>query len=89
MGYLLPVQHYQYTSYHDRTGKMKVDPYPVEKLYQSQLPLAYQKQQKPPTANTSPISRKKLYSPTAIHQAAIEKIITDITGKGKYVNEKV
>ncbi|WP_226037630.1 hypothetical protein [Aquibacillus saliphilus] len=83
MGYILPVQQYQYEQYHSRTVRTKHDPYPIENLHRAQLNTMY-KNSKQPNVNTN-----SLYTPAAVHKSAEEKIFAEITGIGKNISEHV
>lgn len=40
MGYIMPIENYQYQQYHQRVTNKKRDPFPIEKLY----PIPFQQQ---------------------------------------------
>lgn len=41
MGYILPIENYQSTNYHNRVIHPDRDPYPIERLYPVQLDMSY------------------------------------------------
>ncbi|MRH43410.1 hypothetical protein GH741_12040 [Aquibacillus halophilus] len=85
MGYILPVSTYQYEQYHTRSVKQEQDPFPIERLHKTQLSMMYNsmKQQEQQS------SGRNLYVPSNIHKSATDKIYADLTGLGRYFNEKI
>lgn len=94
MGYVLPVNNYQYSNYHARVTQPKRDPYPIEQLYPIQLDMDYQKNIEDQTTDISELStkyknnsEKSALAPT--HTAVTEQTYTDLTGAGKFVNQVI
>lgn len=81
MGYVLPINHYQYYDYQIRTIKEKSDPFPIEKPYKTILRTDYhdnhRNQINIKSSDHSGINLSKPRPPTA------ESIYAELTGKGR------
>ncbi|TMN23142.1 hypothetical protein FH966_09740 [Lentibacillus cibarius] len=80
MGYLLPVNHYQYRDYQRRVTKDKHNPFYIDKPNKT-IPVAkYQNTDK---------GRKRDVPLILTTPTDIEAIYTEITGKGRHINQLV
>ncbi|UOQ86491.1 hypothetical protein [Gracilibacillus salinarum] len=92
MGYIMPVENYQYQQYHQRVTKEKRDPFPIEKVYPVQHDTTYEESQtnreevlpypaqgnhRRLVMNEQPESKRKAH------------IYAQVTGKGKHFQAKV
>ncbi|MBO8156301.1 MAG: hypothetical protein H0Z32_07580 [Bacillaceae bacterium] len=91
MGYILPIQHHQYQDYHKRTIRTNKNPFFLEGPFPVELNSKLKEKK-----NKEKKSKEQRKPLTAIYAArnvhAIEhseKILAELTGKGKHVNEKV
>lgn len=85
MGYLLPVNHYQYYDYQRRTVKGKQDPFHIEKPSKIIMEANYQDyhgNQVEPDGNTS----LKMSTPKL---PATDHLYAQLTGKGRNFNKYV
>ncbi|WP_066187140.1 MULTISPECIES: hypothetical protein [Gracilibacillus] len=85
MGYIIPVDHYQYQQYQNRITQTKRIPYTVEKLYPSQFDRQYyeimsehQKAREERSKRKKQASTSQKYDP--MQQ---ETVSAEITGKGR------
>ncbi|SFD39257.1 hypothetical protein SAMN05216238_101124 [Lentibacillus persicus] len=87
MGYILPINHYQYYDYQRRTIKEKQDPIHIEKPYKTILRTEYNNQLRNQTAtgqnNNTDLKLTKPKSPAA------EKMYAELTGKGQHFSTTV
>ncbi|GAB2532795.1 hypothetical protein [Gracilibacillus alcaliphilus] len=92
MGYIIPVDNYQYQQYHQRVTQPKQDPYPIEKLYPSQFDLHYDRILTGDKAMTGYSQRDKHTVQTESPKLTTEKhteIYAEMTGKGREFEAKV
>ncbi|MGN8644579.1 hypothetical protein ACTNEO_00660 [Gracilibacillus sp. HCP3S3_G5_1] len=87
MGYIIPVENYQYQQYHNRVKQEKSDPFPIEKLYPIQLAMHDRKQQtKEETKKVkSDVQKQKKRKRKQVleHESNVEQTIyAEVTGKG-------
>jgi len=93
MGYILPIENYQYQQYQNRVTQPERDPYPVERPYPAQLDMAYEKQ----FANEDdyvpdsdiPTKMKQGLVVTNHTTSSTEKIYAEMTGIGRTINKTV
>lgn len=87
VGYILPINHYQYKDYQQRVTEDKQDPYYIEKPYKAILEAKHQdiarKEGRLETTRESSYKLSAVKSPTA------EKIHADVTGKGRYFSDSI
>ncbi|MCT2535675.1 hypothetical protein NC661_06625 [Aquibacillus koreensis] len=83
MGYVLPVDNYQYQQYQNRVVKTKQDPYPIEKPFKTQLSMSYMDQEKQLEKH---VEHKKK---TNVTGHAVDFVYTEMTGKGYFINERI
>ncbi|SFL36355.1 hypothetical protein SAMN04487943_101173 [Gracilibacillus orientalis] len=86
MGYIIPVENYQYQQYHNRDTRRERDPFPIEKLYPIQFGMHYKQERtrEEPKKVVIPQQKKR------VHQQITEKesqtkhhtIYAEVTGKG-------
>lgn len=90
MGYIMPVDNFQYQQYHKRVVKQKRDPYPIEKLQRIQFGIRY-KQEKTKEASYQWYSDAQVKFRTEKSAAYTLKgeIYADITGVGKNYEAQV
>ncbi|WP_186576022.1 hypothetical protein [Aquibacillus kalidii] len=90
MGYILPVENYQYMEYQKRVTKEQHDPFPIEKLYPTYFHLTYneEKNQKQEYQG-NPRQFTKQKTTQSIDDKLVEKIQADLTGKGKLFSENI
>ncbi len=90
MGYVLPIENYQYQNYHQRVTQPKRDPYPIDQLYQVQLDMAYQKETEERETtelyNKQPLTMIAKLPEHSLSEVS-EEVYTELTGAGKYVNK--
>ncbi|MYL50126.1 hypothetical protein GLV98_11570 [Halobacillus litoralis] len=99
MGYILPVNHYQYQDYQIRTTQHERSPFVLEKVFKTTLD-SKMKHNHPHgqdhvadhlgtsihvTKNTHAVNSVH----PSIHRSDSEKILSNITGKGRYFSETV
>ncbi|TGB05196.1 hypothetical protein [Halobacillus salinus] len=97
MGYIAPVNHYQYKDYQQRTVKTEPSPYSLEGVFKATLDSKLEEHHQPREQDRIDYleARKKtLYTPNNIHIArsmdlSHEKIYAKLTGKGTNFSETV
>ncbi|MDX8045811.1 hypothetical protein SH601_07385 [Gracilibacillus sp. S3-1-1] len=87
MGYIIPVEHYQYQQYHNRVQRSTQDPFPIERLYPIQLGMHDRKMK-------TKESFKKRKMTSSIKSQPSELVVHDtayagVTGKGKHFEASV
>ncbi|SHM40844.1 hypothetical protein [Gracilibacillus kekensis] len=93
MGYIMPVENYQYQQYHNRVTKNERDPFPIEKLHPIQFSMRYKQERskeeqkrkyipKTKQRNMNRIPEEENYHPK-------QKIYAEVTGKGVNFQAKV
>ena len=95
MGYIAPVTNYQYSQYAERVNSQGYDPYrfvPINRIKPSTNPREYDH----PILNgqTHPIKRSKMSQEQSISSGKnknerLEKLQSQLTGKGIFYNESV
>ncbi|SDQ89271.1 hypothetical protein SAMN05216232_2442 [Virgibacillus subterraneus] len=87
MGYILPINHYQYKDYQQRVTEDKQDPYYIEKPYKAMLEAKHldiaRQEGRLRTIKDSGYKLSAVKSPTA------EKILADVTGKGHHFSDSI
>ncbi|CDQ21001.1 hypothetical protein SAMN05192559_106216 [Halobacillus karajensis] len=99
MGYILPVNHYQYQDYQTRTAQHERSPFVLEKVYKVKL---NQRKHQQTRENGCQNDQKQLSSIQFPNQMHVVKkgrtdmdqtnhciILFEITGKGRYFSESV
>ncbi|RWZ55118.1 hypothetical protein EQV77_10730 [Halobacillus fulvus] len=96
MGYILPINHYQYQDYHHRTIQKERSPFAMEKVIKASLEhkFRYDYDQPNPQVRRNVYQKppkQSLYAPesTRFSPGAHEKIYSKMTGKGRYFSENV
>lgn len=101
MGYIAPVNHYQYKDYQQRTVKTERSPYSLEGVFKATLDSKLEEDHQPREQDRidyQDMTDKSLYTPKHIHVTqsvnqsslmAKGKIYSDLTGKGKNFSESV
>ncbi|WP_208590201.1 hypothetical protein [Gracilibacillus suaedae] len=85
MGYIMPVENYQYQQYHNRVTREERDPFPIERLYPIQFGMRYKEERtkEKPKRIIIPQQKKRRR-----HQVTVQKsqpnhmIYAEVTGKG-------
>ncbi|KAB8139085.1 hypothetical protein F9U64_01425 [Gracilibacillus oryzae] len=87
MGYILPVDNFQYQQYHNRVTKTERDPFPIEELYPIQFNMDYESEklkEKTGQKYESPeVFGKQSSSYISSSSIKNEKIYAQVTGKGR------
>ncbi|SFA82816.1 hypothetical protein SAMN04488072_102157 [Lentibacillus halodurans] len=87
MGYLLPINHYQYYDYQRRIIKERPDPFHIERPYKTILRAAYHDHHRSQVSiNSKERPDLKLRGPKL---PEAEKIYAEMTGKGRYFSNSV
>lgn len=92
MGYIIPVENYQYQQYHQRVTQPKQDPYPIEKLYHSQFDLHYNRaltREGTMTRNSHQANNPIQTAAPKLRSEKHTEIYAEMTGKGKKFEAKV
>jgi|GEM_PF-3397007 len=100
MGYILPVNHYQYKDYHDRTIQTERSPFMLEQIFKTTLDnrLKQQEQSREEDRLEYQEMSRKLFTSKDMHavknpwkpaEPAHEKVYSDVTGKGKHFSESI
>ncbi|GGM24628.1 hypothetical protein GCM10011351_07960 [Paraliobacillus quinghaiensis] len=93
MGYILPIENYQYQQYQNRVTQPQRDPYPIERLYPAQLDMAYEKQSTNEddyiTDSDKPEKKKQRLAMTNHTTSSAEKVYAEMTGIGRTINKTV
>ncbi|MCA0969562.1 hypothetical protein LCM20_03020 [Halobacillus litoralis] len=102
MGYIAPINHYQYRDYHERTVKSEPSPYTLERVFKATLDSKLEEKHGQPREQDrldyQDARKRLLYAPPSIHVThtlsesqtrAKEEIYSDLTGKGKNFSETV
>lgn len=95
MGYIAPVTNYQYSQYAERVISKGYDPYrfvPINRIKPSANPREYD--QPLPNGQTHPIKKSKMSQEQSLSRIVnkngrLEKLQSDLTGKGMFFNESV
>ncbi|QGH35600.1 hypothetical protein GI584_16790 [Gracilibacillus salitolerans] len=85
MGYIMPVENYQYQQYHNRVTREERDPFPIERLYPIQFGMRYKEEQTKDEPKKIMIpQQKKRKRDQATEQEIHTKhtIYAEVTGKG-------
>ncbi|WP_079709186.1 hypothetical protein [Paraliobacillus ryukyuensis] len=94
MGYVLPVDNYQYQQYQNRVTQPERDPYPIEQLYPIQLDMSYQEELEKQQMEHTELSKQAqqntapTLSPPRMSVEA-NMIYANLTGVGQYINELI
>ncbi|UOQ46951.1 hypothetical protein MUN88_12705 [Gracilibacillus caseinilyticus] len=92
MGYIMPVENYQYQQYQQRVTKVKRDPFPIEKVYPIQHDTSYEESQTR-KEEVLPSSTQRSHYRLVINQQPESKpkahIYAQVTGKGRHFQAKV
>ncbi|MFC4403272.1 hypothetical protein [Gracilibacillus xinjiangensis] len=89
MGYIMPVDNYQYQQYHNRVTKEERDPFPIEKLYPVQFNMQYDREKlkekaEDTTNNSEAETRMRKAAHYLTRKSTInDKVYAEVTGKGQ------
>ncbi len=93
MGYVIPVDNYQYQQYQNRVTNEKRDPFPIEKLYPIQFGMHYKQEhtKEDPKKGYTPITKNRQVNTPSYEEEYHQKhiIYAEVTGKGKNFQAKV
>ncbi|WP_058308116.1 hypothetical protein [Gracilibacillus massiliensis] len=95
MGYIMPVENYQYQQYHNRVTKKERDPFPIEKLYPIQFGMQYKQERTKEEPKKEYIPKTKERNSNRYQEENHEnnhpkqKIYAEVTGKGVNFQAKV
>ncbi|WLR47518.1 hypothetical protein LC065_18765 [Halobacillus litoralis] len=99
MGYILPVNHYQYQDYQIRTTQHERSPFVLEKVFKATLDSNLKHNYPPEQDRVEDQGRKTLHITKNTHamksvhssfqRSGTEKILSNMTGKGRYFSETV
>jgi hypothetical protein len=97
MGYILPVNHYQYQDYQRRTLQTDRSPFMLEKVFKASLNGKLKQHSQPREQGRKDYqSSRKLYTSydfhagkEYIHSSQHEKIYSEVTGKGQNFSETI
>ncbi|QKY68628.1 hypothetical protein [Lentibacillus sp. CBA3610] len=86
MGYILPINHYQYSDYQNRVRE-KTDPFHIEKPYKTILRTDYYNHHRNQAAVTpSEDAELKLSTPKP---PTADKLYAELTGKGRHFSSTI
>ncbi|GEN52867.1 hypothetical protein [Halobacillus faecis] len=99
MGYILPVNHYQYQDYQTRTTQRERSPFVLEKIFKATLDSNMKHNQPREQGRVENQRRKSIHTTrnthavniahSSIKKSGTEKILSHMTGKGQYFSETV
>ncbi|SDJ86541.1 hypothetical protein [Sediminibacillus albus] len=96
MGYMLPVQLYQYQDYQERVTRTKQRPFYIDGVYKANFSTRHKEieaeESRKDSHNHQDVqpSHHSLYAPRTIHKPIItEKVYADVTGKGRLFSETI
>ncbi|GAE94275.1 hypothetical protein JCM21714_3415 [Gracilibacillus boraciitolerans JCM 21714] len=93
MGYIMPIENYQYQQYHQRVTQQEHDPFPIERLYPIQSSMYYnqERSKEEPRKNLIPQTkvRNTNKSKDIENEHPKHKIYSEVTGKGINFQAKV
>ncbi|WP_099157108.1 hypothetical protein [Virgibacillus ndiopensis] len=91
MGYVLPIQHYQYKDYQNRDMKVKQDPFYIERPYKIIFDAKHQDilQNDNDEEFTEPDHRHHQVIQQKPKQPQVDKIYADLTGKGRNYSQSI
>lgn len=92
MGYVLPIDTYQYQNYQNRLTQPERDPYPIERIYPTQLDMSHQKMSDKSDTDMNEWSSNKNQSLTIIKpimNSESDEIYAEMTGIGQNINEMI
>lgn len=99
MGYILPINHYQYQDYQNRTIQRERSPFVLERVFKSTLDSKLGDDNKPREEDLKEyqeMNERILYTPSTLHIAKEmikkdqdEQVYSDVTGKGKNFSETI
>lgn len=87
MGYMLPINHYQYEEYRKRITKDRQKPFYVNKPYKIVLGMQYRDISE--RGAKLPHNQTRLHKPKTEEKPALKKAYADITGKGRHFAERI
>lgn len=93
MGYILPVNHYQYQDYHKRTIPTEGSPFVLHKVYKATLDSKLNDRKNPNYQVRKEYPIKRLHTSLDFHAGKTsvkrEKIYSEMTGKGEHFSETI
>ncbi|MFD2924219.1 hypothetical protein [Halobacillus naozhouensis] len=100
MGYILPINHYQYMDYKKRVTQTARSPFVLDAVFKATLDQKLQgnehQQQEQQEKDVKNERFHPLYTPATIHYHTVpqtenisEKVYSNVTGKGLHFSEKV
>ncbi|MBA2174462.1 hypothetical protein H0266_06025 [Halobacillus locisalis] len=101
MGYIAPVNHYQYKDYQQRTIQTERSPFALEQVFKATLDSKleqHDQHKEQDRKDYQEMTERLLYTPHSLHVAhnknekqwkAKETIYSDLTGKGQHFSETV
>lgn len=94
MGYIAPITNYQYSQYAERVISKGYDPYrfvPINRIKPSTNPQEYHQSfnEKTSFVNRHKVTQEQIDSRTIYNRDRIEKLQSELTGKGIYYNESI
>ncbi|TFJ93628.1 hypothetical protein [Lentibacillus salicampi] len=87
MGYVLPINHYQYHDYQQRVTKAKSDPFHIERPYKTILRMEYHNDHTNLSA-AKPLEKSgfKLSTP---RPPTADELYAELTGKGRHFSSSI
>ncbi|MFD1017887.1 hypothetical protein [Thalassobacillus hwangdonensis] len=88
MGYILPVPHFQYRDYHQRTIQTPESPYTLQQPYK----VTFDKKMIDKDVDHEKYRKddeKSIHLPASANAATSEKIFAELTGKGRHFSESI
>ncbi|MGP4041144.1 hypothetical protein ACTWP4_14790 [Gracilibacillus sp. D59] len=85
MGYIMPVENYQYQQYHNRVTRKERDPFPIERLYPIQFGMRYKEERtkEEPKKIVIPQQKKRNHEyVTEPENQTKHTVYAEVTGKG-------
>ncbi len=92
MGYIIPVDNYQYQQYQNRVTNQERDPFPIEKLYPIQFGMHYKQERtkEEPKNDFTPTTKERQVNRSQEEPNHTKHTIyAEVTGKGKNFQAKV
>ncbi|WP_052158756.1 hypothetical protein [Halobacillus sp. BBL2006] len=96
MGYILPINHYQYQDYQRRTIQTDRSPFMLEQVFKATLNSKLKQHDQPREQDRKDYQSQKLYTSADFHAGKAhphssqhEKIYSEVTGKGQNFSETI
>lgn len=98
MGYILPINHYQYQDYQRRTIQTERSPFALEQVFKATLDSKLEQHDQPREEDRKDYQdmSKQLFTPAHMHVGhthtqpqANERIYSEMTGKGQNFSETI